>query len=84
MTLHTSLKIFMLRALLQMSGSPMPQTSLYAAAENAYPSALQSDMDLARRDLEREGYISGDTDELTSIVTWTLTAKGSHRAKLHS
>jgi len=45
------------------------------------PRPLQSDINEARRELERGGYIQGSRDELDGLVTWTLTEKGRHKAK---
>jgi hypothetical protein len=76
------LKRFILRALWQLKGIPWPDTILEDAARQAVlPRPLQSELNQAKRELEQDGFIQGDRDELDGSLTWTLTAKGRHRAK---
>ncbi len=76
------IKRFILLALWQLKGSPWPDALLDDATRQAIlPRPLQSDLNEAKRALEREGYIQGDRDDFDQALTWTLTAKGRHRAK---
>ncbi len=82
MNTRAEIKKFILRGLLLMDGTPMPQTTLVATVKDAIrPDPLQSDVELGLQQLEAEGFISGDRDELTEVVSWTLTTKGTHKAK---
>ena len=78
----TDLKRFLLRAMLRLNGLPWPDALLDEAARQALvPRPLQSDINQAKRELERTGYIQGARDELDDHITWTLTDKGRHKAK---
>jgi hypothetical protein len=74
------IKRFALRALLQMDGTPMPQTTLIDSIQLAVPNVMESDINTALRELEADQLMSGNKDELIGI-TWTLTDKGLHKAK---
>jgi hypothetical protein len=76
------IKRFVLRALLRLEGLPWPDPLLNEAALQALrPRPLQSDINQAKRELERAGFIQGARDELDDTITWTLTDKGRHKAK---
>ena len=76
------IKRFLLRAMNRLNGLPWPEPLLdEAARRSTMPRPLQSDINEARRELERGGYIQGSCDELDGFVTWTLTEKGRHKAK---
>ncbi len=45
------------------------------------PRPLQSDINQAKRELEHDGYLQGNRDELDGLLTWTLTEKGRHKAR---
>lgn len=76
------IKRFVLRALLRLNGIPWPDALLDDAVRQALlPRPLQSDINEAKRELERTGYIQGSRDELDEAPTWTLTDKGRHKAK---
>jgi hypothetical protein len=82
MQTKSQIKIFILRALLRMDGLPMVEETLSSAVKLALsPAPVKSEIDTARRELEAEGFISGNRDELLETVTWTLTDKGAHRAR---
>jgi hypothetical protein len=75
------IKRFILRALLRLKGIPWPDALLEESVRNGIvPRPLLSDIHEAKRELEQTGYIQGNRDDLDGEVTWTLTAKGRHRA----
>jgi len=74
-------KRFLLRALLRLEGLPWPNALLEQAAQRAVlPQPLLSEVHQATRELERDGFILGQRDELDGEITWGLTAKGQHKA----
>lgn len=76
-----NLKRYILTALLPMGDNPMPEAALYAAVRLiARPEPTASDINAAVRSCESDGYVAGLTDDLTGR-TWTLTAKGTHKAR---
>jgi hypothetical protein len=78
----SDLKRFVLRALFRLEGLPWPDPLLdEAARQGVVPRPLQSDINQAKRELERAGYLQGDRDELDGRLTWSLTDKGRHKAK---
>lgn len=78
--MRNTLKRFILRALDQMGGQPISQIALFAAVRSAFPTALESEITAAHKDLESDGFVAGARDDLDSQVTWTLTTKGQHKA----
>ena len=64
-------------------GVPMPETALLAAVQLHVQPERPSDGDIvdALKDIENQRYAAALTDELTSERTWTLTAKGTHKAR---
>lgn len=82
MTARAQLKIFMLRALARMDGLPMPQDSLLESARQAVsPRPALAEAEAACRELELDSYVSGARDDVTSVMSWTLTEKGRHKAQ---
>ena len=78
----SDIKRFVLRALVRLNGIPWPDSLLDdAARQGLLPRPLQSDINQAKRELERAGFIQGNRDELDEVITWTLTDKGRHKAK---
>lgn len=76
------IKRFLLRALGRLNGVPWPDELLdQAARQGVFPPPLQSDIHQAKRELEADGFLQGDRDDLDGQVTWTLTEKGRHKAK---
>ena len=76
------IKRFVLRALLRLNGIPWPDALLDdAARQGLRPRPLQSDLNQAKRELERTGFIQAARDDLDDTLTWTLTDKGRHKAK---
>lgn len=75
-------RIFVLRALKRMAGMPMPETTLVASVQSAFPGQTPSHDEVRSLlgDLEADGYVSAITDELTQSRVWTLTTKGAARA----
>ncbi len=77
------IKRFLLRALWRLDGIPWPDALLdEAARQGVMPRPLQSDINQAKRELERDGYLQGNRDELDGLLSWTLTEKGRHKARL--
>lgn len=76
------IKKFILKVLAQWA-MPVPDAHLLGAVNTGFtPRPLLSDYHDARRDLEEGGFIQGAKDDLDeSLVTWTLTDKGRHKAK---
>ena len=78
----SQIKRFVLKALVAMAGMPMPGESMDAAIKAAVaPRPLQSDIELARNQLEEGGFIIGTKDDMDGSVSWGMTAKGELRAK---
>jgi len=80
------LKCSLLAVLDACDGLPFPEPALLMAARTHARPDRPTDGDLlnALRELELHGYAGAVTDELTSERTWTLTAKGIHRARQHA
>lgn len=72
----------LLLALNATDGLPMPESALVSAVQvGARPDEpTWSDVKEAIRDAEAEQWICGVDDRLTGR-TWTLTEKGTHRAR---
>jgi DNA-binding MarR family transcriptional regulator len=78
----SDIKRFVLRALLRLNGIPWPDALLDEAARHrVMPRPLQSDVSQAKREMERDGFIQGNRDDLDGMITWTLTDKGCHKAR---
>jgi hypothetical protein len=73
---------FILRALRRMSGIPMPQDTLTASIQMAFPAQTPSRAECMSTlsDMESEGFIIAITDDLTQSRQWSLTSKGAARA----
>lgn len=76
------LKIYALQGLLACDGVPMPGSALLAHLQNAHRPhrASQIECEHALAELETEGWVAVIHDELTGEATFTLTAKGQHKA----
>jgi hypothetical protein len=75
-------KRFVLRHLLAADGVPMPEATLEDACRALQPGLLLSDFHLALRELQGDGFIIGNKDELADCPSWALTVpKGMLRAK---
>lgn len=78
----SDIKRFLLRALQRLSGIPWPDALLNdAVSQGIVPRPLQSDINQAKRELETDGYLQGDRDDLDGLLSWTLTDKGRHKAR---
>ena len=61
----SDIKRFILRALVRLNGIPWPDPLLDdAVRQGVLPRPLQSDINQAKRELERAGFIQGNRDEL--------------------
>lgn len=80
--MNQRIQTHILQALLVCDGMPMPEEALIAAAENLsrpnYPN--KKEIKGAIDALYAGGYIAGATDEIIG-TTWTLTVKGTHKAR---
>jgi hypothetical protein len=76
------LKKFILLALNQCDGTPMPDAALINAVKLMARPALPTSGDVqdAINSAEADGYVSGVSDDLTGR-SWTLTTKGVHKAR---
>ena len=76
------MKRLILLALLKCDGQPLTQTTLYDAVRLMSRPARPTDDDIlyCLRGVESDGYVSGATVDLVG-TTWTLTAKGTHKAR---
>lgn len=81
MSNRPQIKRFALRVLLRMDGTPMPQPALIDAITVACGESTISDIATAIRELETDRLMSANRDEITEVITWTLTDKGEHKAK---
>jgi hypothetical protein len=81
--MKSKLKQSLLAVLNACDGLPMPESALVSAAQlYARPDEpTDSDVRDALQELERKRYAAAVTDELTQERTWTLTVKGTHRAR---
>jgi len=78
----SQIKRFVLKALLALKGDPMPGELLdQAVKETVKPRPLQSDIDMAKNELEEANFITGTKDALDDSISWALTTKGEIKAK---
>jgi hypothetical protein len=64
-----------------MDGIPLPEAALVDSIRNACGPALDSDITLGIRELESARLIDGNQDDITNVITWSLTDRGQHKAK---
>ena len=64
-------------------GVPMPETALLSVVRLHARPERPTDGDIADalKDIEEQRYAAAVTDELTGEQTWTLTPKGTHKAR---
>jgi len=64
-------------------GMPMPETALLAAVQLHVQPEQPTDSDIADalKDIEEQRCAAAVTDELMGERTWTLTPKGTHKAR---
>jgi hypothetical protein len=81
--MKSRLKRGLLRALQACDGVPMPESALVSAARILARPAQPTEADVieALREVEAGGYAAGLTDDLTQERSWTLTARGAHKAR---
>jgi len=81
--MKSKLKRSLLAVLHACDGLTMPETALLSAVHLHARPERPSDGDIidALHDIEIKGFAAAVTDELTNERTWTLTAKGTHRAR---
>jgi hypothetical protein len=83
MTTVADIKKFVLQVLVTFGGKPLPEGEIVRVVNNGFTQKpLQSDIKDALRELERDEFIQGAPDDLdANVTTWTLTPKGTHKAK---
>ena len=81
--MKSKLKRSLLAVLHACDGLPVPETALLSAAHLHVRPERPSDSDIldALHEIESKSYAAAVTDELTNERTWTLTAKGTHKAR---
>ena len=81
--MRTKLKRGILLVLLAWDEMPMLEDALVSAVQaHARPSApTAADVAEALKDVEAEGFVSGVTDDFSQARSWTLTEKGTHKAR---
>ena len=81
--MKSKIKRSILAVLHACDGVPMPETVLLAAVQlHMRPEGpTESDIADALKDVEGQRYAAAVTDELTGERTWTLTPKGTHKAR---
>lgn len=79
MSRYLSIRNFMLRALNEMDGVPMPQQSLFDSVQLVIrPRPSDTECTDVLRKLERDRAIAGVRDEAIGDTTWLLTNTGQH------
>lgn len=81
--MRTALKRALLITLLALDGDPMPESSLLSSAQAVcrHLKPTLSDAQEALKDCEAEGYCAGVSDEFSGEAAWTLTTKGTAKAR---
>jgi hypothetical protein len=70
-----------LKALLNMDGTPMPESILVnELALKIVPEPTKCDCEVAIKSLEAEGYLTGTVPSFSRERVWTLTDKGTIQA----
>jgi hypothetical protein len=77
---RTTLKMFLLQALLRMDGKPMSEQSLTLVASQALEAPATMTLSVLR-ELEGAGLVSIDADDALGTKTYTLTVAGRHKAQ---
>lgn len=78
--LRTQVLAFILKALRNMHGMPMPEETLWSSVDLAFPRQVtRAESRVLAAELEAEGYVSAVSDPITGIH-WSLTTKGEARA----
>ncbi len=72
-------KLFLLQALAQCSGAPMPERALIDSAKLAFPHLEMNDEDVMRmvKSCEAGKLIAASVDELTETTLYVLTTRGA-------
>lgn len=80
--MRKKLERLVLLALHACDGLPMPESALISAVQvmSRPESPTRADVADAIQSAEADSYAQGATDDLTG-VTWTLTTKGTHKAR---
>lgn len=73
------IKAFILRAIHQAGGQPLPDSTLRAAVRMAFPHLTLTEADVKELigDLDAAGLITGTTNTFTEQLVWVLTDKGT-------
>jgi hypothetical protein len=76
------LKPAILLVLRGMAGAPTTDAALLMAVRMSFPNAIDTEIRDAVRNLEQNGCVAGVRDEILDTITWTLTQKGQHAARV--
>jgi DNA-binding PadR family transcriptional regulator len=81
--MKSKIKYALIAVLHTCDGIPAPELALLSATRILVQPAQPTDSDILEvlRELESLGFVSGVTDELTQEKTWTLSPKGTHKAR---
>ena len=81
--IKTKIKHSILAVLHACDGVPMPETALLPAVQLHVRPEQPTDSDIADalKDIEEQRYAAAVTDDLMGERTWTLTPKGTHKAR---
>lgn len=79
MNSELDLKAFILRAISNAGGFPLPESTLRDSVKLAFRHCPPTAGDLGRliQRLDSEGYISGTQDTFARQTVWTITTKGT-------
>jgi len=81
--MRAQIKNALLLCLQAADGEPMPEVALIAAAQIKCRPARPtiSDVEVALQELEAEKFAAAVTDDFSKERSWTLTTKGTHKAR---
>lgn len=79
MTTDLHIQVFILRALRNADGNPLPDSTLRDSVKLAFRHNPPTSGDLGRiiQRLDSEGYIAGTEDSFARQIVWTITPKGT-------
>ena len=76
------IKRFILKAVLAMGTTPMPDAALIdAVLHGVVPRPMKSDVVMVRDELQDLDFIIGTKDPVDDAISWTLTISGTLQAK---
>lgn len=81
MTTRAQIKASLLKQLLAHDGNPAPEAALNSGARLSLGEVPLADIGSVLAELEAAGLAAAHLDDVTEVKSWTLTAKGAHKAK---